>query len=156
MLVLLLLMNVVPVMMGKLMPMPVILLVTSALATTCLSILELVIGVFLFTVGAFMPFQPLENITEGSAGVLREIETQITKKAKRCSCFYNGAQKVRRHFSARVFRRRIIRMRMGELRNIESGFAIEFSQQTTVCVYGQCWHENVAAVRSLGIISSTM
>ena len=60
-----------------------------------------------------MLFQYMENLAEGSAGVLREIEEDMVVKANRGTCFYGG-QPVRRSLPARLFRRRIMWMRLGE------------------------------------------
>ena len=140
-----LLMNVVQAILGKL--LPVIFLGASALAATSLSILihihvlipnqqhvyiaalDLSGLAFLSSVGAFMAFQFLENMMEESAGVLREIEAEIMVKAKRRTYFYGG-QLIGRDYLARLFRRRIIRVKMGEFKNIESGFALEFFRHT--------------------------
>ena len=98
------LMTVVNAILGKLMPL--IFLGASAMAATSFSILihmdelipnqeyfyvavlDLLVIVFLSIVVAFMIFKLLESITEESAGVLREIETEIMVRAKRRSGFY--------------------------------------------------------------------
>lgn len=84
---------------------------------------------FLSSLGAFMLFQYMENLAEESAGVLREIEEEIIVKASRGTCFYGG-RAVRRSLPARLFRRRIMRVRMGEFSTIEAGFAVDFLLQT--------------------------
>ena len=130
---------------GKLMPL--IFVGASALAATSLVMISLLNSVesskrclacaylvlfgllFLSSLGAFLLFQYMEDITEESAGVLGEIEAEILVRAKRGSCFY-GKQMLRRSFSARLFRRRIMRMKLGEFRNIEAGFALDFLLQT--------------------------
>ena len=76
-----------------------------------------------------MSCQYMENLAEESAGVLREIEEEIIAKANRGTCFFKG-QVVRRSLPARLFRRRIMRMRMGEFSNMEAGFAVDFLLQT--------------------------
>ena len=79
--------------------------------------------------GGFLVFQLLEQLSEESASVLREIEDAIVSEAMKLQCFYGG-QSVRRRYAARLFQRRILRVRIGEFRQIEVGFALEFFQMT--------------------------
>ena len=93
------------------------------------AVLDLLLTLLLSMFVTFMIFNLLENTMEEWSGVLREIETRIMAEPKRRPCFC-GDQVIRRHLSARIFRIRLIRMKMGEFRSIESGFALEFLQQT--------------------------
>ena len=79
--------------------------------------------------GGFVVFQLLEQLSEESAAVLGEIEKEIMSEAVELKCFHGG-QRVRRSFAARLFRRRMLRVRIGEFRKIEAGFALEFFQMT--------------------------
>ena len=79
--------------------------------------------------GGFVVFQLLGQLSEESAGVLGEIEQEIMAEAMAVKCFYGG-RSVQRSFAARFFRRRMLRVRIGEFRKVEVGFALEFFQMT--------------------------
>ena len=87
--------------------------------------------VCLSTLGASMLCKYIENenIAEESDGVLREIEAEIVLKATTGSCVY-GRQVVRRFLPARIFRRRVMRIKLGDFKNIETGFTLDFLLQT--------------------------
>ena len=69
---------------------------------------------------------------------MREIDAEIVSKAQKGCCVYGG-RVVRRNWLARLFRRRIMRMKMGDFRSIETGFAVDFLLQTAnnivTCVF---------------------
>ena len=77
-----------------------------------------------------MEFQGLEGVMEESAGLLREVEAVIAVEGQKRSCFHGG-RSVRRNFPARLFRRRIMRMKMGEFGNVEpaASLGISFSRR---------------------------
>ena len=95
-----------------------------------------------FWLGAFLILLFLENTMEESGGLLREIEAEITVRASRGSCSYGG-HVVRRSFPARLFRRRVLRWKMGEFQNIEPGSAIGFLLQTADNVITYAFMVNV-------------
>ena len=92
----------------------------------CLCVVFLGLGTF-FSLGGLVICQCLENTMEESGGLLEEIEAEIRVTANQGSCLY-GRYVVRRHFPARLFQRRVIRWKMGQL-NIERGTAADFLQQ---------------------------
>ena len=85
-------------------------------------------GVLAWVVG-FVGFRLVEQLSEESTGVLEEISRSITAETMTSECIY-GDQQVRRSLPARLFRRSVLRARVGEFRKIESGFALEFFQMT--------------------------
>ena len=80
--------------------------------------------------GGFFAFELVEQLSEASAAVLGEINESVMSEAMASGCVYGG-QLIRRGFAARLFRRCILRVRMGEFRKIEPGFGLEFFQMTT-------------------------
>ena len=79
--------------------------------------------------GGFIAFQLLEQLSEESESVLGEIEDAIMAEARTQKCFYGG-QPLRGRYAARLFRRRILRVKIGEFNEVEVGFALEFCQMT--------------------------
>ena len=79
---------------------------------------------------------------EESGGLLREIEAEITVRACRGSCSY-GKHVVRRSFPGRVFRRRVLRWKMGQFKNVEPGFAVQFLLKTADNVITYAFMVNV-------------
>ena len=139
------LMNTVQAILGKLLPLIIMsastmCAISSALIIhlhnvrsneLCISCAYLILATFacLSSIGAFMLCQYMENIGEESAQVLKDIEAEIIVKAATGSCVYEGRM-VRRCLPARLFRRRVIRVKLGDFASIESGFAVEFLFQT--------------------------
>ena len=81
-------------------------------------------------VGGFFGFKLVEQLSEESAAVLRDISQEITLEMMASKCV-NGDQFVIRSFSARFFRRGVLRVKIGEFRKVEAGFALEFFQMTS-------------------------
>ena len=135
------LMNTVQAILGKLLPLllmgaSALCAISSALAIhihnlasshVCIPCANSVLSCFvgLSSIGAFLLCQYRENIAEESAGVLKEIETDIILKTT-----MNGGQGIRPCLLAKLFRRRIMRVKLGGFTNIETGFALEFLLQT--------------------------
>ena len=80
-------------------------------------------------VGGVMIFHLLEQLTEESSSVLRDITEEIISETKASRCVY-GDQLIPRNSPARFFRRTVLRIKIGEFQKIESGFALEFFQMT--------------------------
>ena len=96
-----------------------------------------------FCFGPFLMFLCLENTTEESGGLLREIEDEIRVRTNRGSCSY-GRHVIRRgSLPARLFRRRIIRWKMGQFKNVEPGSAVQFLLQTADNVITYAFMVNV-------------
>ena len=81
------------------------------------------------SVGGFVGFRLIEQLSQESAEVLEEISESIIADTMTSECVY-GDQVVRRCFPARLFRRSMLRVKMGEFRKIEPGCAVEFLQMT--------------------------
>ena len=139
------LMNTVQAIMGKLLPLMLmgasaLCAISSALAIhlhnlksgqICVSCAYLVLSFFtcLSSIGAFLLCRYIENIGEESAAVLKEIETGIVLETT-VGSWVHGGRGVRRSLPARLFRRRVMRVKLGTFTNIETGFALEFLLQT--------------------------
>ena len=98
--------------------------------------------------GGFFIINFLERFEEGSGAILRSIADDITIEAHDGSGCWYGGRLVRRSFAARLFRRRLLRIRVGTFRTMEAGFAVEFFQMTSenmvtyalmVNLKGQMW-----------------
>lgn len=87
--------------------------------------------------GVFVILRWFEEMMDQSAGVLKDIEEEIESQATESICFHGG-QRVRRHRAGRLFQRRPLRLKIGEFRNLEPGFAMEFFQSTedNIITYG--------------------
>ena len=79
--------------------------------------------------GGFMNFRQLEQVSDESASVLSEISDQIIAEAMVSNCLY-GRRLAGRSYVTRLFRQRILRVKIGEFRKLEPGFALEFFQTT--------------------------
>ena len=79
--------------------------------------------------GGFIMFRQLEKFTQESDEVLREIDSDIMRETRLLGHVlgrhFKGAA-----FQKRSFRRRIMRVQLGDFGYIEPGFALSFFQQT--------------------------
>ena len=80
--------------------------------------------------GGFVIINFLERFAEGSGAILRSIADDITIEAHDGSGCWYGGRLVRRSFAARLFRRRLLRVRIGSFSTMEAGFAVKFFQMT--------------------------
>ena len=80
-------------------------------------------------VGGFGVLHLLEQMVEVSGAALKDIEGQIRSESVSLSMRGRGTIP-KRSFPERLFRRRVLRIRMGAFYYIEPGFALDFFQMT--------------------------
>ena len=66
---------------------------------------------------------------EESRAVPRDIEGEIISQ-RNTSTRWDGERMVRSRFVTRIFKRRLLRLKLGDFTNIESGFALEYFHMT--------------------------
>ena len=67
---------------------------------------------------------------EESEALLKDIEEDILSLPTISTCFNGGLRLVKSRFLARSFRRRMLRLKVGDFRTVEPGFALEYFQMT--------------------------
>ena len=73
----------------------------------------------------------LEQVMEESEAIMKEIEGDILSLPTITIRMQGGGQRlVKSRFLARSFRRRVLRLKLGDFRAVEPGFALEFFQMT--------------------------
>ena len=71
----------------------------------------------------------LEQVSEESGSVLGEINEEIIAEAMATKRIY-GTKLIRQSYVTRLFRQRMLRIKIGEFRKIEAGFTLEYFQST--------------------------
>ena len=89
------------------------------------------LGLVLATwIGVFVVLILFEQVIEESKALLKNIEEDILSLPTISSCFNGGLRLVKSRFLARSFRRRMLRVKLGDFRTIEPGFALQYFQVT--------------------------
>ena len=82
--------------------------------------------VFLTWIGVFIVLIIMEQLVGKSEALLKDIEKDILSLPTISACFNAGLRLVKSKFLAKSFRRRMLRMKLGDFRTIEPGFALQY------------------------------